>query len=159
MIWIAKPWERPLGALMNSSNVVVKNDAIYVVCPVVLTLSRSPEGSTLSCLDQSQELVHSFNRLHFWNGFHNLKFRLQDRPQLASSCPTWFTMTFWCLSQNLASLRARLSCLQTVARPRVSQRHRTGEEEEEGTILQGGLGQSPSQMSWSWDEVLVWLAR
>lgn len=73
---------------MNSSNVVVKNDAIYVMYPVVLTLSRSPEGSTLIYLDQSQELVHSFNRLHFLNGFHNLELRLQDRPQLASSCPT-----------------------------------------------------------------------
>lgn len=42
-----------------------KNDAIYMVCPVVLTFSRFPEGSAFICLDQSQESVPSFNRLPF----------------------------------------------------------------------------------------------
>ena len=130
VIWIAKPWERPLQALMNSSSIVVKkkkkkeNDAVYVVCPVVLTLSRSPEGSALICLDQCWESIHSFNRLNFWSisCFSQCKISFtRSTPISLFLSPTWLTMTFWSLSQNGVSLRAGPSRVQTAAGPRAPQ--------------------------------------
>ena len=101
-----------------------ENDAVYVVCPVVLTLSRSPEGSALICLDQCWESIHSFNRLNFWSisCFSQCKISFtRSTPISLFLSPTWLTMTFWSLSQNGVSLKAGPSRVQTAAGPRAPQ--------------------------------------